>query len=334
MVTSLPMYSYISALRPSQVGRRHASSGRSTRMQEYIYHCESDSGFSGMATYSKVTFNTARYAAARPTYPRQLFDFVFKYHERTHAARWDTAVDLGCGTVVLLVSTQARRCSRAHARRAAKAVAATNAQTKFEFVQSAAEDLSFLEDGSVDLLVAAQSSHWFDWTKMWPEVARVFAQGWLGCILGIFRVPPYAASLRDPAHPRPGRLILDNHFLDVPRAVDVLPEAFGDWEHVLFAGEHFSDLPKAQTYPVLLRKRVTWEDLLAYLRSSSALHTFHERYPEDLKNPDGDLAARFCRSLQEHVRSERIERGESKEQADRDEIDIEWPVAIMLVKRI
>ena len=51
-----------------------------------------------MATYSKASFNFARYAAARPTYPRQLYDFVYKYHESTPDARWDVAVDLGCGT--------------------------------------------------------------------------------------------------------------------------------------------------------------------------------------------------------------------------------------------
>ena len=35
---------------------------------------------------------------ARPTYPRQLFDYIFQQHERTPGARWDTALDLGCGT--------------------------------------------------------------------------------------------------------------------------------------------------------------------------------------------------------------------------------------------
>ena len=56
-----------------------------------------------MATFSKLPFNTAVYAAARPTYPRQLFDFVFRYHgeKSVGKARWDVAVDLGCGTGTL-----------------------------------------------------------------------------------------------------------------------------------------------------------------------------------------------------------------------------------------
>ena len=52
-----------------------------------------------MATFRKATFNAATYSSFRPTYPPQLFDFVFRYHERgLPEAKWDTAVDLGCGT--------------------------------------------------------------------------------------------------------------------------------------------------------------------------------------------------------------------------------------------
>jgi hypothetical protein len=51
-----------------------------------------------MATFAKTTFDSARYALFRPTYPRQLFDAAFRYHEQSPGARWDLAVDLGCGT--------------------------------------------------------------------------------------------------------------------------------------------------------------------------------------------------------------------------------------------
>jgi len=54
-----------------------------------------------MATFAKSTFNPAIYALARPTYPAELFDYVFAFHRqgsRLHPARWERAVDLGCGT--------------------------------------------------------------------------------------------------------------------------------------------------------------------------------------------------------------------------------------------
>ena len=54
-----------------------------------------------MTTFAKSTFNPAIYALARPTYPAELFDYVFAFHRqgsRLHPARWERAVDLGCGT--------------------------------------------------------------------------------------------------------------------------------------------------------------------------------------------------------------------------------------------
>ena len=74
---------------------------------------------------------------------------------------------------------------------------------------------------------------------------------------------------------------------------------------------------------------MTWEDLLAYLRTFSSLHTFHEKYPEDLKRPEGDLAVRFWKSLQADVA-----RSEEKSVDDiAPEIDIEWPLAVILARR-
>lgn len=39
-----------------------------------------------------------------------------------------------------------------------------------EYVQSAAEKLDFLQDHSVDLIISAQAVHWFDYSRLWPEV--------------------------------------------------------------------------------------------------------------------------------------------------------------------
>lgn len=81
--------------------------------------------------------------------------------------------------------------------------------------------------------------------------------------------------------------------------------------------------------PVILRKRTTWAGLLSYFRTFSSLHTFHEQYPEDLQRPDGDLAIRFMRSLMQEVAKQ-----EGKaEVEENDEIEIEWPLALILARR-
>ena len=45
------------------------------------------------------------------------------------------------------------------------------------FQQGSAEDLSFLADASVDLAVAGQAAHWFDYSRAWPELSRVVKPG-------------------------------------------------------------------------------------------------------------------------------------------------------------
>jgi trans-aconitate 3-methyltransferase len=66
---------------------------------------------------------------------------------------------------------------------------------------------------------------------------------------------------------------------------------------------------------------MTWDDLLSYFQTWSSLHTYRERYPEDSSNPEGDISVRFWKKL----------KGDKKKE---DEIVVEWPVAMILVKKV
>jgi len=300
-----------------------------------------------MTTYAKSAFNSALYASFRPTYPRQLFDFVFKYHEQSKNARWDTAVDLGCGPGmattqltpfkrVIGVDPSANMIKQAQAN-------PSNSIGTLEYVQSPAEDLGFLADGSVDFVMAAQAAHWFNWTKIWPEVSRVLKSGGSAAFWGYseFRLPRYPsltptitsyfqgnnpAESMGPYWQQPGRSILENLLLDIPSATDVLPDQFTDFQRVFYTSPYHLHVPSP--LPVILIKSVTWSDLLAYFRTASAFHTFQEQFPEDSKRPDGDLAARFLRRLIEGAAKE-----DGKNIEIHDEVQIEWPLALILAKR-
>jgi ubiquinone/menaquinone biosynthesis C-methylase UbiE len=50
-------------------------------------------------------------------------------------------------------------------------------ETNVEFREASAEDLGFVEDGSVDLVVAGQAAHWFDYSKVWPSLTRKVRSG-------------------------------------------------------------------------------------------------------------------------------------------------------------
>lgn len=135
---------------------------------------------------------------------------------------------------------------------------------------------------------------------------------------------------------------MDNLLIDIPEPSSVIPDEFKDFERIFFTGEeyrsrkniqltrsllgdHHSHVPSPR--PVILRKSMTWTDLLSYFRTFSSLYTYHEKHPEDLQNPDGDIAERFLKSLKHLVSKE------GGPVQDSDKIDVEWPLALVLAKK-
>ncbi|KAG2346405.1 hypothetical protein BDR05DRAFT_782459 [Suillus weaverae] len=302
-----------------------------------------------MATFSKSSFDSVIYATFRPTYPRSLYNVIFQYHERNKDARWDRAVDLGCGTGQATVElTPFKRVTGVDLSSKMIEVAQSTLKNKststgqYEYVQASAESLPFL-DSSVDLVISAQASHWFDWNKIWPELARVLRKNGSAAFWGYskFRFTRYPSLTQQidayvegidplnsvgPYWQQPGRSILDNHLLEVPEGNEVVPGAFSDFERVFFTGDHYPSLPSPRS--VIMRKKMTWDDLLSYLNTWSVLHTFRQHNPTDWENPRGDVAVRFCKDLKEGV-----EREDGRAVEGHDEVDIEWPLAMIMVKR-
>lgn len=318
-----------------------------------------------MATFVKSSFNTAAYAASRPTYPRHLFDLVFRYHESPPGTRsgealksglrprWDRAVDLGCGTGQATVElTPFKRITGvepsekmiAKAREYVKERGIT--VNEVDFHQSSAEELGFIENDSVDLITAAQSAHWFNWQKMWPEALRVLRPGgtfafWVYSEFRLSKYPQLSPLItkysqgKDPKESigpyweQPGRSILDNHFLDVK---DPEGDGWSQTKRIYFSGKYHPNLPSP--LPTILRKKMTWNELLGYFRTYSSLHTYHEKFPEDKVNPPpgGSIEVRFWNQLMREagVFNEVADVEKAREQ----EIEVEWPVAIVMAKKL
>lgn len=74
---------------------------------------------------------------------------------------------------------------------------------------------------------------------------------------------------------------------------------------------------------------MTWDDLRAYLQTFSSLANYHAKFPEDRQHPDGDIAHRFSVALQNAAGKEL-----GHVVKDEDIVDIDWPVALILAKRI
>jgi ubiquinone/menaquinone biosynthesis C-methylase UbiE len=127
------------------------------------------------------------YAAARPTYPEALFDWLAAQCPR-HELAWDAGCGNGQASLAL-----ATRFRRVHASDPSDAqIAAAPADPRIAWRVEPAERCS-LPDGSADLATVAQAFHWFDHGRYLAEVRRVVRAG------GLVALWTYGLSSVDPA---------------------------------------------------------------------------------------------------------------------------------------
>ena len=111
------------------------------------------------------------YAAFRPRYPREVFEFVASIAPHRHRA-WDCGAGNGQATTdladwfdeVIGTDVSVEQISRAPA------------HPKIRWVVAPAEATP-LESASIDLITVAQALHWFDHAKFYAEVRRVATPG-------------------------------------------------------------------------------------------------------------------------------------------------------------
>ncbi|KAJ3731321.1 S-adenosyl-L-methionine-dependent methyltransferase [Lentinula guzmanii] len=351
-----------------------------------------------MSTFAKSSFNAAVYAASRPTYPKPLFQLILDYHQQgapalpgnnstndtstsTLRPRWNTAVDLGCGTgqattelhsFKKVIGVDPSQGMVQKAREHAEEVLGDDKASQFSFVQASAEKLDFLENESVDLVISAQAAHWFDWNKQWPEIARILRPS--GTVAfwtySEFRLPKYPSltplithylqgkdplTSLGPYWERPGRTILERHLVDVPEPKQVLgidSEIMTDTFRVYFSGAYHETSPTISpspnptiTLPIILRSQSTWNGLLGYFHTFSSLHHYMEKNPSDALDHEGkSIAERTWTELMEGAEKEEKERRELEGDIEQDgkdvrvkgedELVVEWPVAMVLAKKL
>lgn len=127
----------------------------------------------------------AKYAEFRPRYPPALVDAL-----ATACARTEVAWDVGCGSGQLSVGLAARFSAVWATDPAPAQVASAEPHPRVTYSVGSAEDSGF-PAGSVDLVVAAQAAHWFDWPRFVAEARRVARPG------GVLAVVSYGAVVMD-----------------------------------------------------------------------------------------------------------------------------------------
>lgn len=107
------------------------------------------------------------YAAARPTYPAMLFEWLAgqcAHHDHV----WDCAT--GSGQAAVALAGHFVRVTATDA--SADQIAAAKPDAHITYRVASAE-ASGLDDASVDLVTIAQALHWFDLDRFYAEVRRV-----------------------------------------------------------------------------------------------------------------------------------------------------------------
>jgi len=73
---------------------------------------------------------------------------------------------------------------------------------------------------------------------------------------------------------------------------------------------------------------MTWSDLLRYFKTSSALRNFHDKHPEDLTHPDGNISERLLHQLLRNV-----EEREGRQISEKDQVQVEWPLGLLQARK-
>ncbi len=106
------------------------------------------------------------YSQFRPTYPNELYEFIFSYVNDFDAA-WDCGTGNGQSARVLSTKFKKVLATDISAKQLEQAY-----QADAIFYSVCGEKTSF-EDSSIDLITVAQAIHWFDFEAFYKEVNRV-----------------------------------------------------------------------------------------------------------------------------------------------------------------
>jgi len=236
------------------------------------------------------------YAASRPLYPEELFDWLAST-VRDHDVAWDTATGSGQAALGLatrfkhVIATDRSPSQLRHARQ----------HPRIEYRAAAAEESDLATD-SVDLAVAAAAIHWFDLDRFYAEVGRVVRRGGVlaAWTYHVARVgPPALEQVLWPFY----RDVVGPHFAPQARMVDACYTGL--------------TLPGKELAPPAFRVSMRWSalDVLRFVRTWSGVQSYITTTKEDpvarlapaVRNVFGGEEARLEVSFPLYVRAARQE---------------------------
>jgi SAM-dependent methyltransferase len=224
--------------------------------------CTSRTRTIGSVSWWKDLFSrvAADYAQYRPSYPAEFYAWLADV-----SPAHELAVDVGSGNGQAAVALAAHFAQVVGVEPSEQQISNARADPRVRYVKATAEATG-LPDRSADLVLAAQSFHWFDRERFFAEVERLLRPG------GVLALVTYALSTITP---------------EVDAVVDALYEGLDPyWEperRLVETGYATVELPYHELDVPTFIMHATWnlEELMGYLGTWSARHRALEQTKRD-----------------------------------------------------
>ena len=290
----------------------------------------------------KSSFSAASYAAFRPTYPQALYNTVLAYHRGPKRV----CLDLGCGTGIVtrelasrfdrIVGTDPSPGMIKQAKGQAKDANLTNV----EFYEGSAESTPSLSDGEVDMVVAGQAAHWFDYARLWPEMERLVRNGGTVAFWG-YKDPvlvdfPKATDILNrntygtepetmgPYWSMPGRRYVQEKL----RVIQPPEQTFENVERIEY--EPACDGAHSGEGTIFMERKASVGQTKAYYRTFSSFHGWQEAHPEQIARAQGGPGDMVDRMFDEMAQD--AEEGKAFQDVE-NEVLMEWGSGLVMARR-
>lgn len=217
---------------------------------------------------------------------------------------------------------------------------AQSTESNVEFRQGSAESTSFLQDGEVDMVVAGQAAHWFDYARLWPEMRRLVRKGGTVAFWGykdpvLVDFPNASAILQrntygedpetmGPYWSMPGRRYVQEKL----RVIQPPEEAFEQVQRVEY--EPACDGSRSGEGTIFMERRASVGQTKAYYRTFSSFHGWQEAHPDQIARAQGGKGDLMDRIFNEMARDE-VEGEVFRDEGN--EVLMEWGSGLVMARR-
>lgn len=200
--------------------------------------------------------------------------------------------------------------------------------------------MPFVENESVDMIVAGQASHWFDAAKLWPEMRRIARKGGTLAFWGykdhVFVDYPNATKILDDYAygesermlglywSQPGRAKVQNKLRDIQPPLK-------EWEDIRrIEYEPGTKGPRTGEGTMFLSRKMQLGECMDYVRTWSSFSAWQDKHPDQKKRDaggDGDVVDKMFDEMKSAEPDWQEETWKEKE------VEIEWGSALLLARK-